>query len=200
VKKTLVISAGMALVLAAPAAAGPQIKHDGNDTKGPLDVRRSRITHTNETLTGKIATYNPWSSLSRKGNRVLFWFTGPYRRTPVLFAAVRRKNGRLVAPIFDVTGRKSRRMGQATARRIGPTSLHVTVPLRLLTGLQSELLWGVSTFYKGGACVETCEDFAPNRDYFYLHYLDNPPPGGPPDPPPPPDDRMEISREISARL
>jgi hypothetical protein len=70
-----------------------------------------------------------------------------------------------------------------------------------LSGLQSELVWWVTTFFKGGvSCRKGCQDLAPNGDAAYLHYLDNPPPGGPPDPPPLPDDRMELSREITARL
>lgn len=197
-KKTLAIGAVMAVALTVPAEAHPQIKQDGNDTRGPLDVRRSSIAHTNETLTGKISTYNRWSGLSDKGNNVLFWFTGPYRKTPVLVAAVRRRNDRLVAPIFDVTGNRPQIVGRAAARRIGPKSLRVIVPLRLATGLRSQLLWRVTTLYKGGACEKACGDVTPNGDFAFLHYLDNPPPGGPPDPPPPPMTRSGWA-EISAR-
>jgi len=186
-----------ALGMAAPAVAGAATLHDGNDSRGVLDVRSVTQEHAaTGPVTHTITMYDPWRGRLlgvHRGSAIFITFDtrpgGGFER----FAAVFFARGSLHAGVYTRAGRF---LGFGTVTRVSSRAIRIQVGRRLL-GKPLGYRWSVLTLLstRTGACRSGCVDKAPNRGSA-LHDL-TAPAGSLPAPPAPASTTVDVHFSVT---
>jgi hypothetical protein len=150
------------MALAVPGALGhARINRDDNDVAGPLDISSIKHGHSRGTFTTIVKTFSPWrpAVLGGPTNFIALWYYG--RAKLAYKAEVAYGNGRLVCGVYR-RGR-GRNLAFCLARKVGPDTVAITVPLRLTPGRRVGF-W-ISTRFGRIA------DDAPNGNRAFVHNL-----------------------------
>ena len=164
----------LAVCAAAAAASMPLIASadhtavvDGNDAKGPFDVRRVTVEGT-RTPRYDVVTFPRWSVARVWDRSYGFVFFDTFGGEAADYYVLARSDGyRMKALLYrDRARKKDRVIGAVKAWRPGKRSFAVKVPLRKMTFPEQRLVyfWWVQTLHTGTSCKRVCFDRVPDRD------------------------------------
>ncbi|MDQ3915589.1 MAG: hypothetical protein M3323_09730 [Actinomycetota bacterium] len=162
----------LALCVAVAAAAVPLIASadhaavvDGNDTKGPFDVRRVIVQGTT-TPRYDVITFPRWTVARVWDRSYGFVFFDTFGgEAPDYYVLARSDGYRMKALLYrDKVRKKDRVVGKVKAWRPGKRSFAVKVPLRKMKFPEQRLVygWWVLTLHTGTSCKKVCFDRAPD--------------------------------------
>ncbi len=162
----------LALCVAVAAAAVPLIASadhtavvDGNDTKGPFDVRRV-IVQGATTPRYDVVTFPRWTVARVWDRSYGFVFFDTFGgEAPDYYVLARSDGYRMRALLYrDKVRKKDRVVGKVKAWRPGKRSFAVKVPLRKMKFPEQRLVygWWVLTLHTGTSCKKVCFDRAPD--------------------------------------
>lgn len=150
--------------------SGPHPR-DGNDVRGPLDVRRVRTGLDRSRPIWRIAMRSRWSTrgIWDRGYAVILLDTRG-DAAPDHYVVARSTGRRFSATLFRVRpkGRDRQMRGGAKAWRPNQRSVTVRVALRRL-GLdpaRQYFGWGVKTLFTGSGCRRVCLDPVPSQELY----------------------------------
>jgi hypothetical protein len=158
--------AGLAIVPLL-ARANHQPTTDGNDTPGPLDVRRVDVKGTSSTPKWLVTTFGRWGARSiwDKGYGLVYLDAVGDEHYDH-FALVRSNGFRLEATLWrDRKHKDDVRIGALHVARTNKRSFTVRVPLRRLDIPEARLFyrWYVQTIVVTRRCPRSCFDRAPDE-------------------------------------
>ena len=178
----LVIAAGLLAALAAIpllAWANHETTTDGNDTRGPLDVKRVDVKGTRSKPKWRVSTFGRWgpNAIWDKGYALVHLDAFGDEHFDH-YALVRSNGFALEATLWRDRKRKDDvRAGKLHVARTNKRSFTVRVPLRRLDMPESRLFyrWYVQTIVVTGRCPRSCFDRAPD-DGAVTEVVPQPPP------------------------
>ena len=156
-----------------PASAGTSSAHDGNDVRGPLDIKRIVHGHgRGGLLWHKVVMHQAWGAKDLRGeDEIRFYFSNDREdRYDEVNASVDLKDGRLRAWVFSyVEGSDYAGIGPSKRIRFTRPDRH-TIKIffdRSWVDRRDRYAWSVgSTFRDRGSdnCRNSCFDYAPGFD------------------------------------
>ncbi len=157
---------GLLLCLPLLASAGHVDPSDGNDTPGPLDVRRVVTWARGSTPVWTIKTWNRWTRRSIWDSGHLLVQLDTFGSTRFDYYALIRSTGtRMRGLLFrDATERRDYMVSRLEVWRPDARSVAVVIPLRRLRmpATRTYYRWVVKTLYTGGGCARVCIDRVPD--------------------------------------
>jgi hypothetical protein len=160
----VVVCVALAIPLLAAARRGAL--RDGNDTKGPLDIRRVRLIGETKPV-WKTFMGRRWTARRLRDRGFVLVFLDTFAGERADYYVLARSTGsRLQATLYrDRAARGDRRVMRLDLWRRDRRSVSVRVPLRRLrVGAQRDRFdWYVQTLMSSGRCRRVCFDRAPNR-------------------------------------
>jgi hypothetical protein len=170
----LAVLAGVFLVLAGTAHADPLTRSDGNDTRGPLDIRRAAHGHAGTAVTHTIRTFGPWSKalLGPQTPNAFFLVVSTdgdaaAERIVLIFSS----GGRMVALVLRPNGTL---VGRASASKPDARAVRVSIP-RARLGSPAGYRWQAFSYFEGRlTCRSGCVDRVPNAAARVLHDITPP--------------------------
>lgn len=162
---TAMIATGVALAAVGSAEADTRRTGDGNDTPGRLDMRSATHGHAGDRVVHTISTFARWRArllapstpnlfaieISTDGDRAL-------ERVVLVYS----RNGRMVARVFRIAGRRLVLVGAATASKPNGRTMRVSIA-RSRLGNAPGYRWTAHSQYQApGACGNVCVDKAPS--------------------------------------
>jgi hypothetical protein len=141
------------------AVAHTETISDGNDTRGPLDIRSATVSHIHGTeVDHHIETFGDWS-VGTLGNDsffvIVFDTSGTHKtfeRCAFAFQTRKRLRGSL-------TNCGSRYITSIDVSKEGGSGVDIKVPY---TRLGDSYRWAAESVYAGGSCAHPCVDVVPN--------------------------------------
>ena len=165
--KRIVLIAAIALV--SPmliASADHREVSDGNDTRGPLDVSRARVS-SGRPPSWTIRTRGKWNAARIFDRGFVVIRLDTYGDGRFDYYALVRSNGRRISAWLyaDRGSRPDRRKGRLGLKRDSKRSVKVSIPFRKVRFPESRLryAWIVETLWTTRRCPRVCIDRAPNR-------------------------------------
>jgi hypothetical protein len=169
------LSVLLALLVEAPALANTIVRTDGNDTKGPLDLASTRVTHGTAASVFRVTTLARFTNKQINGKQGFFEidFDTNGDRNPNYFVVVLRRDGKMRGWLFKGNGDLITR--KLAAARLSARSVRVTVPLSRIGNPQSYDFAAFSAFFaKPCTSSHPCIDSIPNRYPLVRHDLTAP--------------------------
>lgn len=162
----------LALCVLVAAAAVPFIasaEHtgvtDGNDTKGPFDVRRVKVAGVRKPRYD-VVTFPRWTTAQTWDRSYGFVYFDTFGGdAPDYYVLVRSDGYRMRASLYrDKARKRDRILSGVKAWRPGKRSFAVRVPLRKMKFPEQRLVyhWWVLTLHTGTSCKRVCFDRAPD--------------------------------------
>jgi hypothetical protein len=168
------LAAGVWLSLAGPAQANVFTRSDGNDTRGPLDIRSASHGHAGNAVTHTIRTFGPWSKgvLGPRTPNAFLLFVGTDRDpAPERVVLIFSSGGRMVALVLRPNGAL---IGRATASKPNGRTVRVSIP-RARLGSPAGYRWQAFSYFESGrTCPNGCVDRVPNASGRVLHDITAP--------------------------
>lgn len=162
------------LVAGTPVAADTSSRRDGNDTRGPLDIKRIAHGHTSDgKLWHKVVMHGRWGAKDLRGeDEIRFYFSNDREdRYDEVHATVALKNGKLGAWIFPYTeGSDYASVGPSERIRfVRPdrSSVKIFFDRSWMKNRTGRYTWSLGTDYKNrdsDNCARGCFDYAPGRN------------------------------------
>lgn len=157
--------AAVAAVVPFVASADHAGVTDGNDTKGPFDVRRVKVVGQRNPRYD-VVTFPRWT-LPQTWDRSygLIYFDTFGGEAPDYYVLVRSDGRQMRARLYrDRPRKKDKPVAGVKAWRPGKRSFAVRVPLRKMQFPERRLVyhWWVVTLHTGTSCKRVCFDRAPN--------------------------------------
>jgi hypothetical protein len=158
----------LACVVAVPllAWANHEPARDGNDTRGPLDVRRADVKGTRSKPKWRVATFGRWTARSIWDKAYGLVHVDALGDEHFDHYALVRSNGfGLEATLWrDRRRRKDVRVGKLHVARADKRSFTVRLPLRRLDMPDARVFyrWYVQTIAVTRSCPRSCFDRAPD--------------------------------------
>ncbi|MFN2589010.1 MAG: hypothetical protein ABR613_12955 [Actinomycetota bacterium] len=140
---------------------------DGNDTKGPFDVRRVKVQGT-RTPRYDVVTFPRWTVARIWDRSYGFVFFDTFgAEAPDYYVMARSDGLRMRALLYrDRARKKDKVLGKVKVWRPGKRSFAVKVPLRKMKFPEQRLVyyWWAQTLHSGTSCKKVCFDRVPDRD------------------------------------
>ncbi|HEX2196145.1 MAG TPA: hypothetical protein VHJ76_04390 [Actinomycetota bacterium] len=138
---------------------------DGNDTKGPFDVRRVKVAGTRKPRYD-VVTFSRWTA-ARAWDRsfALLYFDTFGGDAPDYYVMVRSDGRRMRGRLYrDKARKKDRPLAFVKTWKPGKRSFAARVPLRKMKFPEQRLVyhWWVLTLHTGRKCKKVCFDRAPD--------------------------------------
>ena len=171
----VVLAAGVGLSLTGTAQANVLTRIDGNDTRGPLDIRSASHGHAGNAVTHTIRTFAPWSRalLGPRTPNAFLLFVGTDRDpAPERVVLIFSSGGRMVALVLRPNGAL---VGRATASKPNGRTVRVSIP-RARLGSPAGYRWQAFSVFetRRGTCANGCVDRVPNASGRVLHDITAP--------------------------
>lgn len=171
----VVLVAGLLAVPVASASAHGDVRKDGNDTRGPLDLRSAAVGHKGpRSVTHTLTTFTSWKpKLLRNGSYFALAFDTDDNPADFERCAFAFYQGGLRGQLSNCGRRK---VGKVDVRKTGPRSVEFTVGLGKLLGPGAgDYRWEAFSFYRNAhGCAKACSDSVPNHPPLLLHDLTPP--------------------------
>ena len=171
----VLLVAGLLVVPAATATAHTDLRKDGNDTRGPLDLRSAGVGHKGSgSVTHSLTTFGSWKpKLLRSGSYFAVAFDTDDDASDFERCAFAFYQGGLRGQLSNCGRRK---VGKVDVRKTGPRSVELTIGLGKLLGPGGgDYRWEAFSFYRNDhGCAKACSDSVPNHPPLLLHDLTPP--------------------------
>jgi hypothetical protein len=171
----VILAAGLLAAPAATASAHEDVRKDGNDVRGPLDLRAAAVGHKGEgSVTHTLTTYGSWKpKLLRGGSYFAIAFDTDADPTDFERCAFALYQNGLHGQLSNCGRRK---VGKVDVRKPSARSIEFTVGLRKLLGPEGgDYRWEAFSFYRNDhGCAKACSDSVPNHPPLLLHDLTSP--------------------------
>ena len=164
------LAAGVCLSLAGPAQANVLTRSDGNDTRGPLDIRSASHGHAGSLVTHTIRTFAPWSKAvvgPRTPNAFAVFVSTDGDAAPERIVLAFSSGGRMVALVVRPNGSL---IGRAAAVKPNGRTVRMSIP-RARLGSPAGYRWQAFSYFETGTgrCANGCLDRVPNATARVLH-------------------------------
>lgn len=176
-RRGVLLVVALLLLQSGVADAHSQIRNDGNDTSGPLDIRTALLSHDDGVLGVAVITGARWrSSLLRHENAFFIDFDtqgGPQADYYVSIFFNRRLKANLWKAREGDRDRFIRSVSvfRSQDSQLAGKSVGITLNISALHPRGGYLRWyAASTFKTQQFCRDICYDFAPNRT-MYRHAI-----------------------------
>jgi hypothetical protein len=171
----VVLAAGVGLSLTGTAQANVLTRIDGNDTRGPLDIRSASHGHAGNAVTHTIRTFSPWSRAllgPRTPNAFLLVVGTDRDPAPERVVLIFSSGGRMIARVLRPNGTL---VGGAAASKPNGRTVRVSI-LRARLGSPAGYRWQAFSVFesRGGTCANGCVDRVPNASGRVLHDITAP--------------------------
>jgi hypothetical protein len=166
---------GLLVVPAATASAHEDLRKDGNDTRGPLDLRSAAVGHKGAgSVTHTLTTFTSWKpKLLRNGSYFALAFDTDDNAADFERCAFAFHQGGWRGQLSNCGRRK---VGKVDVRKTGPKSVEFTIGLGKLLGPgDGDYHWEAFSFYRNAhGCAKACSDSVPNHPPLLFHDLTPP--------------------------
>ena len=170
----VILMAGL-LVVPAAASAHEDVRRDGNDTRGPLDLRSAAVGHQGDgSVTHMLTTFASWKpKLLRSGSYFAIAFDTDNDPSDFERCAFALYSDGLRGQLSNCGRRK---VGNVDVRKPGPRSVELTLGLgRLLGPAGGDYHWAAFSFFRNDhGCAKACSDSTPNHAPLLFHDLTPP--------------------------
>ena len=172
-RRVLVILVSTFVALAGPTAASTSSAHDGDDVRGPLDIKRIVHGHgRGDLLWHKVVMHQRWGAKDLEGeDEIRFYFSNDREdRYDEVHASVALKDGEMRAWVFPyVEGSDHAGVGPSKRIRLTrPDGYTVKIFFdKSWVDRRNRYAWSAGSSYRNrdsAHCRSSCHDYAPGHD------------------------------------
>jgi len=171
----VILAAGLLAVPATTASAHEDVRRDGNDARGPLDLRAAAVGHKGAgSITHTLTTFSSWKpKLLRNGSYFAVAFDTDDDPSDFERCAFALYQNGLRGQLSNCGRRK---VAKVDVRKVSPRAVELTVGLGKLLGPNGgDYRWEGFSFYRNDhGCEKACSDSIPNHPPLLLHDLTPP--------------------------